>query len=204
MDVQVEERHFMDRRSPSPRIVTVSRDGLLSPDELGRLRSAGADCEQVASPYEAAAALLAEPAAAVAVDLPLIARKHLRMLDLARKLGVTVLATGPVPMGLTSDDLRGVRLLARGELADVLARLVEGRPDAELPEPPAGRYEPERRSQTYEQQGRATASVGPAAEGGTEPSEPPKGEQERGREQPRSQSDILTSDEIAALLEEDL
>lgn len=92
-------------------------------------------CIRVASPYEAAAEILAAPTAALVVDLRLVAGRHLRLLEIARQMEVELLAVGAVPPGLTSEDLSGVRLTARADLPAVLARLAQERPaaTAELP-----------------------------------------------------------------------
>jgi hypothetical protein len=94
---------------------------------------------RVATAYEAAAELLAAPTAALVVDLRLVAGLHLRLLAVARQMGAEVLAVGAVPAGLTAEDLSGVRLMARSALAKTLADL-RGAPAGQSPrpiEPPA-------------------------------------------------------------------
>lgn len=99
------------------------------------------------SGYEAAAELLAAPAAALVVDLRLLAGKHLRLLEIARSLDVEVLAVGSLPIGMTAEDLSGVRLIARRDLPGLLQALARsprrdeamgGFPD-KAPVQPAGR-----------------------------------------------------------------
>ncbi|MFP3937986.1 MAG: hypothetical protein ACLFVW_06555 [Phycisphaerae bacterium] len=195
------------------RVVTVSRDGLLTGDELARLADAGTRCEQLASPYEAAAALLAAPAAAVVVDMSLLNRKHLRMLELARKLGVTVLGTGAIPSGLTSDNLRGVRLVSRDELVGELRALSSGRyvstateeQDATEQE---GTYEPQEQSPAYQHQSEKPVSLDEPREDHDEDAAADSGQSEeatdsRRQQRPQNAADVLSSDEISALLEED-
>ncbi|MGC9455290.1 MAG: hypothetical protein ACP5HU_10565 [Phycisphaerae bacterium] len=203
----------MESRETSLRVVTVARDGLLTADELARLAAEHMRCEQVESPYEAAAALLAAPAAAVAVDMPLLNRKHLRMLDLARKLGVVVLGTGAIPAGFSAEELRGVRLVGRAGLIDELLSLSIGRYVAAEPaqaddSPQEGNYEPQSAAGTYEQQNKRSVPLEPREQSG-EADETPQAERSRQvppaarQQRPQSTADVLSTDEIAALLEED-
>lgn len=206
----MEEPRFMNRRETSLRVVTVSRDGLLTGDELARLNAVGIACEQVASPYEAAAAMLAAPTAAVGVDMRLLTRKHLRMLDLARKLGVEVLGTGAIPAGLSADDLRGVRLLGRSELTEELLDGAGGtEPQTETCQPEEsasveGRYEPQQPEPAYQQQPRKPVLVDrPGEDDSQQPEASDESAQPPQQTPPQSTSDVLSSDEISALLEED-
>lgn len=77
-----------------------------------------------ATAYEATAEILAAPTVALVVDLRLVGERHLRLLEIARKMETEVLAVGAVPAGLTGEDLSGVRLTARAEVGSVLGRLV--------------------------------------------------------------------------------
>ncbi len=113
--------HLMDDRadnlSGGARIIAWSQDSSLTWSAGGP--GVGA-IVRVASGYEAAAELLAAPAAALVVDLRLLGGKHLGLLEIARSLAVEVLAVGALPIGMTADDLSGVRLIARCDLADAL------------------------------------------------------------------------------------
>jgi len=80
-------------------------------------------CIHVVSAYEAAAEILVAPTLALVADLRLVAGRHLRLLEIARQMAVEVLAVGAVPAGLTGEDLSGVRLSSRADLAAALARL---------------------------------------------------------------------------------
>lgn len=75
------------------------------------------------SGYEAAAELLAARAEALVVDLRLLGGKHLRLLEIARTQGVEILAVGSLPIGMTAEDLSGVRLISRRDLGGALAAL---------------------------------------------------------------------------------
>lgn len=115
--------------------LSVPRVVILSPESL---RAVCADlaptveCVSVASPYEAAAEIIAEAAMAIVVDLRLMAPRHLRLLQIARERGAEVLAVGGIPAGLTAEDLSGVRLTARADLKAALEAVLRAR---------EGRYE---------------------------------------------------------------
>jgi len=119
----------MDDSESEARIVVLSQDSSLawSPDGRG----AGVVCVHAPSGYEAAAELLAAATTALVVDLRLLAGRHLRLLELARDLHVEVFAVGSLPIGMTAEDLSGVRLMARGDLPAAVRAL------AHLPLPAA-------------------------------------------------------------------
>jgi hypothetical protein len=100
--------------SEGPRVVALTLDAALCAEAGGGVGRV----VRVASPYEAAAELLAAPAAALLIDLRALPVRHLRLLEIARDLSVEVLAFGPLPAGMTSDDLSGVRLLSRQALGE--------------------------------------------------------------------------------------
>ncbi len=81
------------------------------------------ECVFVSSPYEAAAELLVAPTAALVADLRWLRGRHLRLLEIARQMGAEVMAVGTVPMSVTSEDLSGVRLIARSQLPELLVHL---------------------------------------------------------------------------------
>lgn len=108
--------------SDSSRIVVFSRD----PAFCGRDGAAPrAACVACASAYEAASEILAAPAAALLLDLRALSMAHLRLLDIARQMGLEILASGPLPSGMTSEHLSGVRLVSQKNLPAVLAGLAE-------------------------------------------------------------------------------
>lgn len=71
----------------------------------------------VSSGYEAAAELLASQAAALVVDLSMLTGPHLKLLEIARARNVDLYGLGSFPPGLSAEDLRGMRMVARSELS---------------------------------------------------------------------------------------
>jgi len=153
-------------------------------------------CVRVVTAYEAAAEILAAPTAALVIDLRMLTPRHVRLVALARRMEVEMLGFGPLPRNLSSDDLSGVRLVSREQLPAVLRQLTQasepraavavGEAPSEAP-PPAVATAPAAAERPDE---------GSPAEGRYIPAEP---------EAPRSRGrarDILTPEEIAALLEE--
>ena len=102
-----------------------------------------------ASAYEAAAELLAGPAAVLVVDLRLLRPGHARLIEIARQAGAELLGVGPLPAWASSDQLGGMRLVGQGQLADALRAAGAGEPAASGPQgpPPGGQ------AGTYEAQG---------------------------------------------------
>jgi hypothetical protein len=213
------------------RVVILSPDRVLSDDEAAALAQAGVDCVRVVSAYEAAAELLSEPASALAADLRMIGPRHLRLLGIARRQRAEMLGVGSVPPGLTPEDLSGVRLLARRDLAAALERLAAverpAEPPAEgRPAPPAeaasstaeaavavrlvppGPVEarPAPPPQTAEAPPTETPQPAPPDEQGEyapagEVAEPPPEHEAPAPQAPeRSAADVLTPEELAALL----
>ena len=120
-------------RSSAPcklRVVMLSRDGA----EIAKSLAPVMDTLRAGSAYEAAAAILAAPTAALVLDLRLMPQRHLRLLEIARRMDVEILAVGAVPAGLTSEDLSGVRLMARGDLLKALGSLAKPLKAPEQPE----------------------------------------------------------------------
>ncbi len=101
------------------RVVVLSGERAL----VTNLRQYCSECIVVASAYEAAAEILSAPTGAMVLDLRLLPVRHLRLLETARQMGVEILAVGSVPVGLTSEDLSGVRLTARADLPNAITRL---------------------------------------------------------------------------------
>jgi len=90
-----------------------------------------ARCRQCTSAYEAAAELLAEPAAALVIDLRCLATGNLRLVQAARKQGVAILAFGKLSAAMSTEGLDGVQLVSQEGLAQALARLAQGARAAE-------------------------------------------------------------------------
>jgi len=103
------------------RVVMLCAAGRQSPAPA----ATGIDCVTVGSPYQAAAEILAKPTTAVVIDLRLLSVDHLQLVRIARQMDTEVFAVGAVPAGLTSEDLSGVRLIARSDLPDAVAKLAE-------------------------------------------------------------------------------
>jgi hypothetical protein len=79
----------------------------------------------VPTAYEAAAELLASPTLAMVVDLRALGSRHARLLEIARQLGVEMLAVGPIPAWAGEEALSTVRIVSRMDLPAALRRLVE-------------------------------------------------------------------------------
>ena len=88
----------------------------------------------VTTAYEAAAEILIAPTVALVVDLRMLRGRHLRLLEIARQNGVEVLGFGSVPAGLSSDDLSAVRLIGLADLPEAIVAISRRReatePDA--------------------------------------------------------------------------
>ena len=176
---------------PRARVVVLSPDTATAGEDVRALRDEGIELVRAASAYEAVAEMLCEPATALVIDLRLLGARGLRALEIARQRGIEVLATGTVPRGLTSEDLSGVRLLAKRELPDALRRLadqlaagpdvlgIEG-PTLSPVEPPEGTY-------VAEGAGVETVEARPGA----------------GQPDDGAPANILTPEELAALLEKE-
>lgn len=122
--VMEEGDHLMDDRAENPsrgaRVVVLSQDSSLAWSADG---PGAGSFARVTSGYEAAAELLAAPTAALVVDLGLLGGKHLGLIEIARSLAVEVFAVGALPIGMTAEDLSGVRLIARCDLPGALGAL---------------------------------------------------------------------------------
>lgn len=79
---------------------------------------------RVASGYEAAAELLAEPSSALLVDLAMLTAGHGPLLKLAAEQNVPVVAFGTVTSALDGSVLSGARLVGAGQAADALQALL--------------------------------------------------------------------------------
>ena len=78
--------------------------------------------------YEAAAEILSAPAAALVIDLRLLSPRHARLLEIARRLDLEMLAVGALPVSMSSEDLSGIRLVSRRDLPAALATAARPRP----------------------------------------------------------------------------
>ncbi len=112
----------------STRVVVLSPDAAGASQEAADLRDEGIEVVRVTTAYEAAAELIAAPAAALVVDLRLLGPRHLRLLTIARESQVEILAVGGLPPGMNSEDLSGVRLTSRADVAATLKKLIGAAP----------------------------------------------------------------------------
>jgi len=135
-EVSVQLMDDSAERSPcEARVVVLSQDSSLAWSTDGR--GAGVVFAHTPSGYEAASELLAAPTTALVIDLRLLAGRHLRLLEIARDLDVEIFAVGSLPIGMTAEDLSGVRLIARRDLPQAVGALAPAPRPAPAPaEPP--------------------------------------------------------------------
>ena len=105
------------------KVIILSRDAALASAARGEDSTLRYRCLRVTNPYEAAAELLSEPPLAMVIDLRCLAPGDLPLIEMARRRGLEVLAVGSVPLGISTTDLSGVRLSARGHLSALLEGL---------------------------------------------------------------------------------
>jgi len=166
---------------------------------------AGLQCVRVATAYEAAAELLAEPAAALVIDLRRLAGRHLRLVQVARQMDVEMLAFGTLPAGMSTEELNGVRLVSRAELPAELERLTRLETTAEAPAAGAVKLTPAKKpadqpvceptAELPEKAPELDEAAPPAASAEKQELQPPK------TDLPDTPSGVLTPEELAALLE---
>jgi len=175
-----------------PRVVIFSRDPALARAELAELSAPAGVVVRVSSAYEAAAEILADPPAALVLDLRALTGRHVRLLEIARERHVEMLAVGALPSDLTADELSGVRLTARKDLAGAIERLTA------RPSRPAGRPEPIPAATGARPTSPKSAELPVPAE--APPSVPARDEREKRRYEPPALEGILDIDQVAALL----
>jgi hypothetical protein len=119
------EAKGLSREDLSNAPISLLRIVILADDAAGTesLPPQAVQCIKTQSAYEAAAEILAEPTAALLLDLRRVGHRHLRLLQVARDCGVEIFAVGTIPSGLSSEDLSGVRLTARSDVPQQLSRL---------------------------------------------------------------------------------
>ena len=128
------------KTAPQPRRAVVFASPALGQGLLqGRGLAPG--CLLATSAYEAAAELLAGPAAVLVVDLRLLRPGHVRLIALARRAGAELWGVGPLPAWASSDQLAGMRLLDQGQLAGVLAAIAAEAPASGQTTGPGGAYQ---------------------------------------------------------------
>lgn len=164
-----------ESKSQALRVVLLARQPV---HDLASI-SPQARCVPVAGAYEAAAEILAAPTAALVLDLSLLPPRHLPLLEVARKMQVPVLACGVPPAGMTADRLAGVTFTSFANLASAIQdRLAKESPAVTSAAAPA-KVEP---------------AAAPAV---------PETKAESGTYVPTSPVELLTSEELKALLEKD-
>ena len=124
-----------DRKAASPglRVVVLSRDPSLGVCADGE--RAEVACVRAASAYEAAAEILAAPAAMLVVDLPSLGKRNARLVEIARQMGLEIVGVGRLPAGMEAAQLAGVRLMGRDELDQAIQALTEQHRVTPAPEP---------------------------------------------------------------------
>jgi len=164
------------------------------------------------SPYETAAEMLSQTPLALAIDLRCLTPGDLPLVAMARQKGVEVLAVGSVPLGIATADLSGVRLSTRDHLPVLLEAIGSSTPPGDVvaaPPQPVSAATPVRPAmtrwiRTTPLSDRKSGSSGKVARSIRQPSStrdlPPAGKQDAFGACPE---DLLTSEELAALLEDD-
>jgi|GEM_PF-2326411 len=184
------------------KIIILSRDAALEGAARGEDSMSPYQCLRVTSPYEAAAELLAEPPIAIVIDLRCLTPGDLPLIEMAYQRGLEVLAVGAVPLGITTTDLSGVRLSARGHLSALLEGLAQSLPydgqdgnsaqalTGESPEPSSQARSIEHKASRTDRKAIQTFAPAPKAQANDKP--PGK-----------SPNELLTREELAALLEDE-
>ena len=103
------------------RAVVLSGDSSL----VASCRQANLECVVVGSAYEAAAELLAAPTIALIMDLRLLPVGHLKLLEIARQLGMEMFGVGVLPASMTADELSGLRLVSRRDLPETIKAVAD-------------------------------------------------------------------------------
>ena len=133
------------------RVVVFSHDSA-----LGRF---GREVVRVASAYEAAAELLGGGVRALVIDLRALTDRHVRLLDVAREMGVEMLAVGSLPPHLSSNELNGVRLIAHDQLDQAVGRYSQEVADEAQPAKPIG-VDPDLLARVLAEDGETVAAPG--------------------------------------------
>lgn len=200
------------------KVIVLSRDASFARTAQGEHSTSQYYCLRVTSPYEAAAELLIESPVAIVVDLRCLTPGDLPLIEMARQKSLEILAIGSTPLGVTTTDLSGVRLAAREHVAEMLAQLtLTPLLDGSTPEAvkSASGEGPElsslaqwiRKAPLGE---RNPAPVQTDVEAPKPADEPPKTPEPEPEPQPRAEdkpavhpNDLLTREELAALLEDE-
>ncbi len=184
--------------------------------------SAGAQIALVPTALEALAEMLAEPAIALAVDLRAMEARHRRLLDVAAGCDIEVLAVANTLPPLRAQDYCGARVLGRDQLSEALVELTNSAMIADrlgrAPAPPDQARTrpsgiPERPTQPPGQ-GNGNGSPGqyvpdvhqaspPDAPTEDAPAPPSQNNQEPEAPPSHSVPELLSPEELSALLEDE-
>ena len=182
------------------KIIILSRDAGLARVARGENSTSQYHCLRVTSPYEAAAELLAEPPLAMVIDLRCLTPGDLPLIEMARQRGLEVLAVGAVPLGITTTDLSGMRLSARGHLSALLEGFAAS--------PPSGGQVPVSSQAVAGESPELSSlarSIRKASRAGSKAAKAPDGAKAKADDKPLGDSpdELLTKEELAALLEDE-
>ena len=188
------------------RVVILTRDSLFCAPPAGQ--AVAYEMIRVPTAYEAAAEIMAAPAMALVIDLRAMSMRHARLVEIARRMDVEILATGVLPAGMDSEVFSGIRLVAA---LDRLAAAVPAIPAKTAEEPSA----PVSQSTLHPHVPSAQTSSGQAAPAKltpakkesaprSRPEEPVSPGHDHGQKSPPELGQFLTSEEISALLEDGL
>ncbi len=208
------------------RVVVLSRDPALG-SRLRGVCERGVEVARVPSGYEAGAEILAAPVAAMVIDFRALSAAHGRLLDVARRMDVAMFGVGPLPIGMSTEELSGIFLVSTVDLPGALDRLAAAAakaPEAaeaagggevappEAPPPPPPVREPQAPKRPRKKRARRKKAAKRAARGkaerGTEPDTAAPAAASPAEDQPRpaapqAPSDLLTPEELTALLEDE-
>ena len=199
-------------RANRSRVVVLSRDPALGL-RLADACAPGVEMVRVPSGYEAGAEILAAPTAAMVVDFRAMARGDTGLLTVARRMGVELFGVGPLPARMSAEDLSRLRLLS---LADLPAAIAERTAPSEEPPPPVEEPPPAEPKKARRRKRKAKRSKEPPAQEKQQPAPqepPPAGETGQPAEAPppaeptpaapQTPRDLLTPEELAALLKDE-
>jgi len=190
------------------RVVVLSRDARLVL-RLAELCGPAVEPVRAASGYEAAAEILATEVTVLVIDFRSLPSAHARLLDLAHQMDVEMLGVGSTPGTLPIERLSGVRLVSWGDLPAAVLRLVGAARERDRAPAPGADVAPPQSAEPAELPEPAAVLLGdlPALEPVVEPptpererAEPP--EPEPAQAEPQTPDQLLTPEELTALLEE--
>ncbi len=171
------------------RVVVLVRNGALADLGLEESELSQLECVCVAGAYEVAAEVLAAPTDAVVLDMSLLTSAQVGLLEVVRTMDIPILAFGTLRSGLGAEQLREVRLISRDDLRQALSELVS----VERVEAPSAA---EAEDLTPQELGEYHVESAPASPVEKKDTVTPK-------EAPSIPADLLTPEELSALLEDE-